>query len=179
MSCQVAEDNCCKAGVSWCSLSDCFQTALQWFQATVPACFETASRLLSGLLSPCSPNSVQQWLQTSMKRKKKKSLTCPFNLARRISVVLRYGSGLSHSLYNSREVGQRAADSIAASFSSPFLRDSALPKLAWGRIATTSLPGGGHFSCACSAGTQPPDKLDSQVCPTHLVCNVLLCCGFS
>lgn len=143
------------------------------------SCFETASRLLSGLLSACSPNSVQQWLQTSLKRKKKKSLTCPFNLARRISVVLRYGSGLSHSLYNSREVGQRAADSIAASFSSPFLRDSALPKLAWGRIATTALPGGGHFSCACAAGTQPPDKLDSQVCPTHLVCNVLLCCGFS
>ncbi|KAL3144843.1 hypothetical protein ABBQ38_001949 [Trebouxia sp. C0009 RCD-2024] len=74
----------------------------------------------------------------------------------------RYGSGLSHSLYNSREVGQRAADSIAASFSSPFLGDSALPKLTCGRVATTALPGGGRFMCASAAGTQRPGRLDSQ-----------------
>lgn len=81
-----------------------------------------------------------------------------------MSVLLRYGSGLSHSLYNSREVGQRAADSIAASFSSPFLGDSALPKLTCGRVATTALPGGGRFMCASAAGTQRPGRLDSQVC---------------
>ncbi|KAL3144090.1 hypothetical protein ABBQ32_003882 [Trebouxia sp. C0010 RCD-2024] len=74
----------------------------------------------------------------------------------------RYGSGLSHSLYNSREVGQRAADSIAASFSSPFLGDSALPKLTCGRVATTALPSGGSFMCASAAGTRPPGSLDSQ-----------------
>lgn len=85
----------------------------------------------------------------------------------------RYGSGLSHSLYNSREVGQRAGDSIAAAFSSPFLGDSALPKLSCGRIVTTAVPGGGHFLCACAAGIQPPLSLDNQVCAGTLACNML------
>lgn len=86
-------------------------------------------------------------------------------------LLLRYGSSLSHSLYNSVEVGQRAGDSIAAAFSSPFLGDSALPKLSCGRMATAPLPGGGHFLCACAAGAQPPHSVDSQVCISSLACN--------
>lgn len=82
----------------------------------------------------------------------------------------RYGNGLCQSLYNSQEVGQRAADSIAATFSSPFLGDSALPQLTCGRLATTALPGGGTFAYACAAGLDQPSHTDSQVC-----CNFLLC----
>ena len=75
----------------------------------------------------------------------------------------RYGADLCHALYNSREVGQRAADSIAASFSSPFLGDSSLPKLTCGRMVTTALPGGGRFSHACAPGMQVQGGLESQV----------------
>ena len=101
------------------------------------------------------------------------NVTCTLNLSARHPCCPRYGNGLSHSLYNSREVGQRAAESIAAAFSSPFLGDSALPKLSCGRIATTALPGSGHFLCACAAGTLPAHSLDSKVSARTLARNVL------
>lgn len=62
-------------------------------------------------------------------------MTSPANLVDEHAVLLRYGSSLCHSLYNSMEVGQRAAGSIAAAFSSPFMGNSVLPKLSCGRMA--------------------------------------------
>lgn len=64
----------------------------------------------------------------------------------------RYGHNLCHSMYNSFEIGQRAGDSIAATFSSPFVNDSTLPQLRCGRLTTTAVPGGGTFACAIAAG---------------------------
>lgn len=86
-------------------------------------------------------------------------------------VVCRYGTGLCHSRYNSQEVGQKAAESIAATFSSPFLGDSALPQLQSGRLTTTALPGGGVFAYAHAAGGQHSSLMDTQVC-----CFVGRCC---
>ncbi|KAL0028967.1 hypothetical protein WJX77_008705 [Trebouxia sp. C0004] len=74
----------------------------------------------------------------------------------------RYGTGLCHSRYNSQEVGQKAAESIAATFNSPFLGDSALPKLQIGRLTTTALPGGGVFAYAHAAGGQHSSLMDTQ-----------------
>lgn len=79
-------------------------------------------------------------------------------------LVFRYGTGLCHSRYNSQEVGQKAAESIAATFSSPFLGDSALPQLQSGRLITTALPGGGIFAYAHAAGGQISRTQDTQVC---------------
>lgn len=81
-----------------------------------------------------------------------------------VALVYRYGTGLCHSRYNSQEVGQKAAESIAATFSSPFLGDSALPQLQSGRLTTTALPGGGVFAYAHAAGGQHSSLMDSQVC---------------
>ena len=77
--------------------------------------------------------------------------------------LCRYGVGLCHSLYSSQEVGQRAADSIVATFNSPFLADSALPRLRRGRLFATAVPGGGVFAYVCAAGMQPPNSLAAQV----------------
>lgn len=86
-------------------------------------------------------------------------------------LVYRYGTGLCHSRFNSQEVGQKAAESIAATFSSPFLGDSEMPQLQNGRLITTALPGGGVFNYARAAGGQNSSLTEIQVC-----CFVGCCC---
>lgn len=70
---------------------------------------------------------------------------------------------MCHSRYNSQEMGRRAADSLTATFSSPYLGDSQLPQLTCGRLITTALPGGGLFAYAFAAGLQQSGQDGSQV----------------
>lgn len=83
---------------------------------------------------------------------------------------------MCHSRYNSQEMGQRVADRLTATFSSPYLGDSQLPQLTCGRLTTTALPGGGLFAYAFAAGLQQSGQEGSQVsCNSCVICKAHLC----